>query len=60
MGGAGSRLSESSAVSSSVFWGVYELGMFWGSLSANVCVPTLLKNWHEASGTRACRPLSGA
>ena len=49
-----------SAVSSSVFWGVYELGMFGGSLSANVCVPTLLKNWHEASGTRACRALSGA
>ena len=51
-----------SAVSSSVFWSVYELGVFWGSLSANgqVCVPTLLKIWHEATGTRACRPLSGA
>ena len=51
-----------SAVSSSVFWGVYELGMFGGSLSANVqvCAPTLLNIWHEASGTRACRPLSGA
>ena len=62
MDGAGSHLSESSAVSSSVLWGVYELGMFGGSLSANgqVCAPTLLKIWHEASGTRACRPLSGA
>ena len=51
-----------SAVSSSVFWGVYELGMFGGSLSANVqvCAPTLLNIWHEASGTRACRPWSGA
>ena len=51
-----------SAVSSSVFWGVYELGMFGGSLSATgqVCALTLLKIWHEASGTRACRPLSGA
>ena len=51
-----------SAVSSSVFCGVYELGMFGGSLSATgqVCALTLLKIWHEASGTRACRPLSGA
>ena len=51
-----------SAVSSSVFCGVSELGMFGGSLSANVqvCAPTLLNIWHEASGTRACRPWSGA
>ena len=51
-----------STVSSSVFWGIYELGMFQGSLSANgqVCVPTLLNIWHETSGIRACRPLSGA
>ena len=53
---------EGSAVSSSVFWGVYELGMFGGRLSTTgqVCAPILLKIWHEASGTRACRPWSGA
>ena len=41
---------------SSVFWGICELGMALGSLSANEegCVPKLLKVWHEVPSTGAC------
>ena len=40
------------AVYSSVFWGVYGLGMALGSLSANGqgCVSLSLKVWYEESG----------
>ena len=43
------------AESSSVFWGVYGLGIALGSLSANGqgCVSVLLMIWHEASSTGA-------
>ena len=45
-----------SAMSSSMFWGVFGFHMALGSLSAIVpsCAPVLLKNWHGASGTGAC------
>ena len=45
-----------------VFWGVCELSMILGSLSANGwgCVPVLLVVWHGASSTGACWPLGGA
>ena len=45
-----------------VFWGVCELSMILGSLSANgwCCVPVLLVVWHGVSSTGACRLLSGA
>ena len=44
------------AASGGVFWGVCELSMILGSLSANgwVCVPVLLVVWHRASSTGAC------
>ena len=50
------------AVSGGVFWGVCELSMISGSLSANglACVPVLLVVWHGASSTGACWPLGGA
>ena len=50
---------EGTAKSSSVIWGVYGLGIGWGSLSTNrqVCVPILLKVWHEASGSESCLTL---
>ena len=46
----------SRAVSSGVFWGVSELSVILGSLSANGwdCVPVLLVVWHGASSTEAC------
>ena len=49
------------ATSSGVFWGVCELIMILGSLSANrwVCVPFLLVVWHRVSSTVACWSLSG-
>ena len=49
-------------MSSGVFWGVCELSMILGSLSANglCCVPVLLLVWHGVSSTGACWPLSGA
>ena len=49
-------------VSGGVFWGVCELIMILGSLSANGwgCVPILLLVWHRVSSTVACWPLSGA
>ena len=50
------------AASSGVFWGVCELSMILGSLSAKVwgCVPVLLVVWHGVSITGACWPLGGA
>ena len=47
------------AASSGVFWGVSELSMILGSLSANGwgCVPVLLVVWHGASSPGVCWPL---
>ena len=61
MGGAGSGLSGGQS-HIRWFWGVCELSMILGSLSANGwgCVPVLLVVWHGASSTRACWPLGGA
>ena len=41
---------------SGVFWGVCDLIMILGSLSANGwgCVPVLLVVWHRVSSTVAC------
>ena len=49
-------------MASGVFWGVCELSMILGSLSANGwrCVPVLLVVWHRVSSTGACWLLSGA
>ena len=49
-------------VSGGVFWGVCELSMIFGSLSANgwCCVPLLLVVWHGVSSPGACGPLRGA
>ena len=48
-------------VSSGVFWGVCDLIMILGSLSANgwCCVPVLLVVWLRVSSTVACWSLSG-
>ena len=48
--------------SGGLFWGVCELSMILGSLSANGggFVPVLLVVWHGASSTGACQPLGGA
>ena len=48
--------------SGGVFWGVCDLIMILGSLSANgwCCVPVLLVVWHSLSSTVACWSLSGA
>ena len=48
--------------SGGVFWGVCDLTMILGSLSANGwgCVPVLLVVWHRVSSTVACCLLSGA
>ena len=45
-----------------MFWGVCELIMILGSLSAIGwgCVPVLLVVWHRVSSTVACWSLSGA
>ena len=50
------------SVSGRVFWGVCDLIMILGSLSANGwgCVPVLLVVWHRMSTTVACWSLSGA
>ena len=47
---------------SGVFWGVCDLIMILGSLSANGCgcVPLLLVVWHRVSSTVACWSLRGA
>ena len=49
------------AASGVVSWGVCELSMILGSLSANRwgCVPVLLVVWHGASSTGACWLLGG-
>ena len=49
------------ATSGDVFWGVCELIMIFGSLSAKGwgCVPVLLGVWHEVSSTGACWSLGG-
>ena len=49
-------------VSSGVFWGVCDLIMILGSLSASGwgCVPVLLVVWQSVSSTVACWALSGA
>ena len=49
-------------VSGGVFWGVCEVIMILGSLSANECdcVPVLLVVWYGVSSTVACWSLSGA
>ena len=49
-------------MSSGVFWGVCDLSMILGSLSANGwgCVPVLLVVLHRAASTGACWPLGGA
>ena len=59
---AGSCLSGGQATSCGVFWGVCDLSMILGSLSANGwgCVPVLLVVWHRVSSTVACWSLSGA
>ena len=48
--------------SSGVSWGVCELSMTLGNLSANAwgCVPVLLVVCHGASSPGACWPLGGA
>ena len=45
-----------------VFWGVCDLIMILGSLSADGwgCIPVLLVIWHGVSSTGTCWPLSGA
>ena len=50
------------STSGSVFWGVCDLIMILGSLSANGWggVPVLLVDWHGASSTGACWLLGGA
>ena len=50
------------STSGSMFWGVRDLIMILGSLSANgsACVPVLLVIWHKVSSTEACWSLSGA
>ena len=47
--------------SSDVFWGVCDLIMILGGLSANGwgCVRFLLVVWHDVSSTAACLSLSG-
>ena len=49
-------------MSGGVFWGVCDLIMILGSLSATGwgCVPVLLIVWHRVSSTVACWLLSGA
>ena len=62
MGGAVSCPLVGRATSVGVFWGVCELNMTLGSLSANgwCCVSLLLVVWHGASSTGACWLLGGA
>ena len=47
---------------SGVFWGICDLIMILGSLSANgwFCVPVLLVVWQRVSSTGACWSLNGA
>ena len=50
------------AVPGGAFWGVCDLSMILGSLSAEGwgCVPVLLVVWHGASSTGVSWPLGGA
>ena len=50
------------STSGGVFWGVCELSMILGRLSANGwgCVPVLLVVWQGVSSTVACWSLSAA
>ena len=50
------------ATSGGVFWGVCDLIMILGSLSANGwgCVSVLLVVWHRVSSSVVCSLLSGA
>ena len=50
------------SATSGVFWGVCDLIMILGSLSANgwVCVPVFLVIWPRVSSTVDCWLLSGA
>ena len=50
------------SMSCGMFWGVCELIMILGSLSATGwdCVPILLVVWNRVSSTVACWSLSGA
>ena len=52
----------SRTTSGGVFWGVCDLIMILGNLSANgwSCVPVLLVVWHKVSSNVACWLLSGA
>ena len=52
----------SRTTSDCMFWGVCELIMILGHLSANGwgCVPILLVVWHGVSSTGACWSLNGA
>ena len=49
-------------MSGGVFWGVCDLIMILGILSANEwgCVPVLLVVWHRVSSTVVCWSVSGA
>ena len=62
VGGAGSCPSGGLGHVQCCVWGVCELCMTLGSLSANGwgCVPVLLVVWHGVSNTGACWPLGGA
>ena len=62
VGGAGSCLSGGQDHYGGVFWGIWEVSMSFGSLSANGCgcIPVLLVFWHRASRNGACWPLGGA
>ena len=62
VGGAGSFFLVGRTTSGDVFWGVCELSMILGSLSANgwSCVPVLLVVWNVAPSAGACWPLDGA
>ena len=59
---AGSCLLVGRTTSSCVFWGVCDLIMILGSLSADgwLCVPVLLAVWHRVSSTVICWSLGGA
>ena len=61
VGGVDLVLLVGRATSSGVFWGVCELIMTLGCLSANGWdyVPVLLVVWHRAFITGACWPLGG-
>ena len=59
---AGSCFLVGRTSSHGVFWGVCDLIMILGGLSANGwgCVPVLLVVWHRVSSTVSCLWLSGA